>query len=161
MERASVIQNVYTLESLKIWNKNLWAVWSKIWIPMVFFRLHRQWHTNGFTSHYSWHKQNYFCCLTFIWASPPPWMDNYYNSPYLAKLLKTNRTDCVGILRLNRKDVLKIIKNAKLKKGEMTAQHSGPVSVMKWQDKKLAMISTYHNLEMITQIKHNKEVNQT
>ena len=88
-------------------------------------------------------------------------MDNYYNSPYLAKLLKTNRTDCVGILRLNRKDVLKIIKNAKLKKGEMTAQHSGPVSVMKWQDKKLAMISTYHNLEMITQIKHNKEVNQT
>ena len=33
------------------------------------------------------------------------WMDNFYNSPGLAQRLKTLKTDCVGTLRLSRKDV--------------------------------------------------------
>jgi hypothetical protein len=53
-------------------------------------------------------------------------------------------TDCVGTLRLNRKEVPKIVKEKKLKKGELIAQHSGPVSVVKWSDKKeVTVISTY------------------
>ena len=40
------------------------------------------------------------------------------------------------------------MKEKKLKKGEIVAQHSGPVSVLKWKDKKeVTMISTYHGEE--------------
>jgi hypothetical protein len=45
------------------------------------------------------------------------WMDNFYNSPCLAKILKTvHKTDCVGTLKLNRKNVPKKVKDTKLKK---------------------------------------------
>jgi hypothetical protein len=64
------------------------------------------------------------------------WIDNFYNSPALARILKmTYRTDCGGTLNLTRKDVPPKVKNAKLKKGEIVAQHAGPVSVTKWSDK--------------------------
>jgi len=76
------------------------------------------------------------------------WMDNFYNSPALAQKLKSLKTDCVGTLRLSRKDVPQRVKEKKLKKGELVAQHSGPVSVLKWKDKKdTTMISTYHGEE--------------
>ena len=58
------------------------------------------------------------------------------------------KTDCVGTLRLSRKDVPQRVKEKKLNKGEMVAQHSGPLSVLKWKDKKeVTMISTYHGEE--------------
>jgi hypothetical protein len=63
-------------------------------------------------------------------------MDNYYISPHLAKLLKNHGTDCVGTLMLDRKGVPITVKNANLKKGEIIAQHAGPITVLKWQDKK-------------------------
>jgi hypothetical protein len=45
------------------------------------------------------------------------WMDNFYKSPCLAKILKTiHKTDCVGTLELNRKNVPKKLKDTKLKK---------------------------------------------
>ena len=59
-------------------------------------------------------------------------MDNFYNSPALAQRLKTLKTDCVGTRRLSRKDVPQRVKEKKLKKGELLAQHSGPVSFLKW-----------------------------
>jgi hypothetical protein len=49
----------------------------------------------------------------------------------------TYKTDCVDILKLNHKDVPPKVKNAKLKKGEILAQHAGLVLVTKWSDKKL------------------------
>jgi len=58
-------------------------------------------------------------------------MVNFYNSPALAQRLKTLKNDCVGILRLSRKDVPQTVKEKKLKKGEFVAQCSGPVSVLK------------------------------
>jgi len=64
------------------------------------------------------------------------WMDNCYNSPALAQRLKNLKTDCVGTLRLIRKDVPQRVKEKKLKKEELVAQHSGPVSVLKRNDKK-------------------------
>ena len=76
------------------------------------------------------------------------WMDNFYNSPAMAQRLKSLKTDCVGTLRLSRKDVPQRVKDKKLKKGELIAQHLGPVSVLQWRDKKdVTMISTYHGQE--------------
>jgi len=76
------------------------------------------------------------------------WMDSFYNSPALVQRLKTLKTDCVGTLRLSRKGVPQRVKEKKLKKGELVAQYSGPVSVLKWKDKKdVTMISTYHGEE--------------
>jgi hypothetical protein len=60
------------------------------------------------------------------------WVDNFYNSPALAQNLKSLNTDCVKILCLNRKDVPKIVKEKELKKGELIAQHSGPVWGTRW-----------------------------
>ena len=47
------------------------------------------------------------------------WMDKFYNSPALAQRLKTLKTDCVGTLRLSRKDVPQRVKEKKLQKGEL------------------------------------------
>lgn len=77
------------------------------------------------------------------------WMDNFYNSPRLAKFLKENKTDCAGTLRLNRKDIPTDFKRAQLAKGETMAVHSESVSIFKWRDKRVvSLISTYHNIEM-------------
>jgi hypothetical protein len=72
------------------------------------------------------------------------WMDNFYNSPSLAKTLKiVHKTDCVGTLKLNRKNVPIEVTNTKLKRGKIVAQHSGPGSVTKWvTEKTVTMIST-------------------
>jgi hypothetical protein len=88
------------------------------------------------------------------------WMDNFYNSPSLAKTLKiTHKTDCVGTLRLDRQNAPIQVKNTKLKKGGITAQHSGPASVTKWSDKKIVtVISTYHGHDTRTVTIRGKEV---
>ena len=64
------------------------------------------------------------------------WLDNFFNSPELARKLKIEQsTDCVGTLKLNRKDVPKEVKDKKLEKGEIIARNLGPVTVLKWRDK--------------------------
>jgi hypothetical protein len=69
---------------------------------------------------------------------PNVWMDNFYNSQSLAKTLKIiHTTDCVGTLKLNRKDVPIKVKNTKLEEGEIVEQNSGPVSIIKWSGKKI------------------------
>jgi hypothetical protein len=86
------------------------------------------------------------------------WLDNFYNSPSLARLLKHKGTDCCGTLKINRKGVPKAIKDAKLNRGEIIAQHSGPVTVMKWRDKRnVLMISTYHDAEIKIVTKRGKD----
>ena len=68
------------------------------------------------------------------------WIDNF-NSPELARKLKIEiSTDCVGTLKLNRKNVPKEVKDKKLEKG--------PVTVPKWRDKRnVTMVSTYHSAD--------------
>jgi len=77
------------------------------------------------------------------------WIDNFFNSPELARKLKIEHsTDCVGSLKLNRKNVPKEVKDNKLEKGEIIARHSGPVTVLKWRDKRnVTMVSTYHSAD--------------
>jgi hypothetical protein len=47
----------------------------------------------------------------------PVWLDNFYSSPALARLLKHKGTVCVGTLKINRKGVHKAIKDAETKTG--------------------------------------------
>lgn len=78
------------------------------------------------------------------------WMDNFYNSPALARELKCRGFDCVGTLRTNRKFVPTNV--AQLKKNEMVVGQvvgctSGDVDILVWRDKnRVALISTYHGL---------------
>lgn len=77
------------------------------------------------------------------------WMDNWYNSPELSKLLKERMTDTCGTLKLSRKNVPDELKNQKLEKGEICVMHSQDVMVMKWRDKRIvSLISTFHSHEM-------------
>jgi hypothetical protein len=74
-------------------------------------------------------------------------LTNFYNSPALARHLKSIGIDCLGTLRANRKHVPEPI--TKLKKnvprGTIVGQHSGDVSVLAWKDVKIVnMISTFH-----------------
>ncbi|XP_015111779.1 piggyBac transposable element-derived protein 4-like [Diachasma alloeum] len=86
------------------------------------------------------------------------WMDNFYNSPALAFFLKSHEIDCVGTLRLNRKNVPVVVKEKKIKKGEIVAQHCDAVTVMRWSDKKMvSMISTYHDDAMTTSLNKRKQ----
>jgi len=77
------------------------------------------------------------------------WIENFFNSPELARKLKIEHsTDCVGTLKLNRKNVPKELKDKKEEKGEIIARYSGPVAVLKWRDKRnVTMASTYHNAD--------------
>ena len=65
-------------------------------------------------------------------------MDNLHKSPELARQLKIKHSiDCIGTLNLNRKTVPKEVQDKKVKKGETNVRHSGPVTVLKWCDKKM------------------------
>jgi len=77
------------------------------------------------------------------------WTDIFFSSSELARKLKIKHsTGCVGTLKLNRKNVPKEVKDKKLEKGEKIARHSGPVTVLKWRDKRdITMVSTYHNAD--------------
>jgi len=50
------------------------------------------------------------------------WIENFFTSPELARKLKIeNSTDCVGTLKLNRKNIPKEVKDKKLEKGDIIA----------------------------------------
>ncbi|XP_014371394.2 piggyBac transposable element-derived protein 4 isoform X2 [Papilio machaon] len=78
------------------------------------------------------------------------WMDNFYNSPALARELKVRGFDCVGTLRTNRQFVpseLASITKKDMTVGQVFGCTSGDVDLMLWRDKNLvAFVSTYHGL---------------
>jgi len=76
-------------------------------------------------------------------------IDNFFSSPELARKLKIEHsTDCVGTLKLNRKNIPKEVKDKKLEKGEIIARYLGPVTVLKWRDKRnVTIVSTYHTVD--------------
>ncbi|XP_041977211.1 piggyBac transposable element-derived protein 4-like [Aricia agestis] len=81
------------------------------------------------------------------------WMDNFYNSPALARELKVRGFDCVGTLRLNRQFVPNELANLTkrdLTVGELRGCTSGDVDLVVWRDKNLvALISTYHGMAAV------------
>lgn len=76
------------------------------------------------------------------------WMDNFYNSPCLARRFKKLGFDCVGTLRTDRKFVPQALHNLtkeNMRPGQITGLTTGDVDVMVWSDNnRVAMISTYH-----------------
>ena len=76
--------------------------------------------------------------------------DNFYTCPDLAEMLIKEKTDIYGTMRANRKNLPKLIKTKKLKKGEIVAFQKGKICVLKWQDKKpLCMLSTVHSTDSV------------
>lgn len=77
------------------------------------------------------------------------WMDNWFNSPLLARFLKRNKTDCAGTLRTNRANVPPAFSRINMAEGHYFGRHASDVAVLSWQDKKkVSTISTYHGAEM-------------
>ena len=75
-------------------------------------------------------------------------MDNYYASPELFDILVANRTDAVGTVRYNRKNLSATVNKTKLKKGETIAQYKEKLIHLKWKNKKdVNILSTIHNKE--------------
>ncbi|KAJ8932977.1 hypothetical protein NQ318_011194 [Aromia moschata] len=76
-------------------------------------------------------------------------VDNYYTSVRLAKLLLERSTHLVGTLRKKRKMNCQEIETKKLKKGEIIARISPPgIMMLKWKDKRyVMMLSTKHLAE--------------
>jgi len=122
-------------------------------IFVVFSCIYRQKHSPTIESDYSRDPQNSSCSTELLEPlfghGYMLWIDNFFNSPELARKLKIEHsTDCVGTLKLNRKNVPKEVKDKKLEKGESIARHLGPVTVLKWHDKRnVIMVSTYHNAD--------------
>lgn len=83
-------------------------------------------------------------------------MDNFYNSPALARKLKTLGFDCVGTLRTNRQFVPQELTNltkATMRPGQIEGLTSGDVDLLVWRDQnRVGMISTYHG-NAVAQIK--------
>lgn len=87
------------------------------------------------------------------------YMDNFYNSVTLTKLLNTRKTYVCGTLRNNRKGNPKDVVNRKLKKGECIWQQNGPVIVCKWKDKRdVLSISNMHAVEMVEVSNRNGKI---
>ncbi|XP_004923418.1 piggyBac transposable element-derived protein 4 isoform X2 [Bombyx mori] len=82
------------------------------------------------------------------------WMDNFYNSPALARELKTRGFDCVGTLRTNRQFVpyeVTSLTKRDMTVGQVMGCTSGDVDILVWKDKgRVAFISTYHGLASVT-----------
>ncbi len=89
------------------------------------------------------------------------YIDNFYTSPDLAKNLLERETDCIGTLRLNRKGVPAIIKDKKLKKGEVVAAFKNKIMVLKWKDKKdVTMLSTIHDNTIVDVVSRRGAANK-
>jgi hypothetical protein len=54
------------------------------------------------------------------------WIDNFYNSPCLARTLKTAQDRLCRYTKTEPKNVPKKVKDMKLKKGGIIVQHCGP-----------------------------------
>ena len=76
-------------------------------------------------------------------------IDNFFGSLELARKLQIEHsTDCVGTLKLKRKNVPKEAKDKNLEKVEIIARHSGPVTVLKWRDERnVTIVSTHHGAD--------------
>ena len=72
-------------------------------------------------------------------------MDVFYTSPTLADMFAENETDTVGTVKLTRKDVPALIKQAKIKGGEKVAAFGNKPVVLRWKDKDVCVMSTLHD----------------
>jgi len=73
-------------------------------------------------------------------------LDNWYSSPNLYKMLHAKNTNVVGTVRKNRKNMPKELTSYKLKKGEVRTLSSKGILSLRWHDKKdVYILSTKHS----------------
>ncbi|XP_054274551.1 piggyBac transposable element-derived protein 4-like [Macrosteles quadrilineatus] len=73
------------------------------------------------------------------------YLDNWYSSPKLFLELLNRHTYAVGVVRSDRTNFPKEIKNRQLQLGELTFLHTKKILALKWKDRKdVAMLSTIH-----------------
>ncbi|XP_022829638.1 piggyBac transposable element-derived protein 4-like [Spodoptera litura] len=79
-------------------------------------------------------------------------MDNFYNSPLLARTLKAKKTDVMGTLRLNRQFVPESLRQknkSNMRTGEVAFSQTKDITIVVWNDSNVvSMISTYHKAEV-------------
>uniref|UniRef100_A0A2H1WRG1 SFRICE_032285 n=1 Tax=Spodoptera frugiperda TaxID=7108 RepID=A0A2H1WRG1_SPOFR len=79
-------------------------------------------------------------------------MDNFYNSPLLARTLKTQKTDVMGTIRLNREfvpDSLRSKNKSNMRTGEVAFSQTRDLTISAWKDANVVtLISTYHPVEV-------------
>lgn len=79
-------------------------------------------------------------------------MDNFYNSPLLARTLKTQKTDVMGTIRLNREfvpDSLRSKNKSNMRTGEVAFSQTRDLTISAWKDGNVVtLISTYHPVEV-------------
>ncbi|KAJ8728606.1 hypothetical protein PYW07_006302 [Mythimna separata] len=79
-------------------------------------------------------------------------MDNFYNSPLLARTLKAQKTDVMGTLRLNREFVPESLRNknkANMQPGGVAFSQTRDMTITVWMDSNVvSLISTYHKEEV-------------
>lgn len=84
------------------------------------------------------------------------YIDNFYSSVALARVLLEKSTYVCGTLRSNRKENPKIVTDKKLKKGEVEGkENSEGIKVLKWKDKRnVLMLTTVpeHTAEKVTTV---------
>jgi len=96
-------------------------------IFVVFSCIYRQKHSPAFVSDYSRRPKRAGVVLELLellfGRGHTLWIDNFFSSPELARKLKIKHSsDCVGTLKLNRKNVPKELKDKKLGKGGNLSQ---------------------------------------
>ena len=77
--------------------------------------------------------------------------DNFYTSPSLCLKLEEKGTGCCGTVRINRKGIPLSFQQKSSKKGEKITYEDGPITGVKWMDKRaVTALSTIHTGEMST-----------
>ncbi|XP_015598511.1 piggyBac transposable element-derived protein 4-like [Cephus cinctus] len=78
-------------------------------------------------------------------------LDNWYSSPELFKILNKNNTNVVGTVRKNRKNMLHKLTSYKLKKGDVTTLSCSGILCLRWRDRKdvYIMSSKHSKAEMV------------
>ncbi|CAK9820042.1 PiggyBac transposable element-derived protein 4 [Anthophora quadrimaculata] len=79
-------------------------------------------------------------------------LDNWYSSPELFKILNRNNTNVIGTVRKNRKNMPKKLTSYKLKRGDVTTLSCKGILCLRWRDKKdvYIMSSKHSRAEMVT-----------
>lgn len=90
------------------------------------------------------------------------YMDNFYNSPKLAKMLYDQKTHVVGTLRINHLNIPKDLTKLKLKPGEVQYRTCYPITVLVWHDKRdVNITTTLHDASMdVVPGKTNRQTGQ-
>lgn len=88
------------------------------------------------------------------------YLDNFYNSVTLSKMLLKRKTHTTGILRSNRKGNPGGILKTKLERGKQVWARKGHIYISKWKDKR-DVITTGHPVSIvIVQNRYEKEKKQ-